>query len=98
MSAFSEAYNKLFPPATAREVYGIKPAQPVKEPTGDEQLGIDLRKSAQQTAELAGALKKRGWTVSVDIHPDTSDKGPLASVSIYRTQKLTAFDGAGEQK
>lgn len=57
-------------------------------PISDEQLADDLKKSAQNTAELAGALYKRGWTVSVNIYPYTSDKGSTANVSVYRNQVL----------
>lgn len=94
MSAFSEAYQKLFPSPSAREVYEVKP----KTPTSDEQMADDLRKSAKQTADLAGALAARGWTVSVNIYPRTSDKGPTASVSVYRTQNLTPADGRAEHE
>jgi hypothetical protein len=67
-----------------------KKVDPVEaEPISDEQLAIQLKESAQQTAGLAGALKRRGWQVSVTIYPDTSDKGPTASVNVYRTQTLS---------
>ncbi len=88
MSVFNEAYQKVFPGPSAREVYGVKTSQT----TNDEQLADDLRKAAKTTAGLAGALQQRGWKVSVDIYPYTSDKGPTASVSVYRTQTLISVD------
>lgn len=54
----------------------------------DDEVAAKLKESAQETARLAGVLQKRGWTVSVNIYPYTSDNGPMASVSAYRTQKL----------
>ena len=58
-------------------------------PISDEQIVEQLKSYARHTADLAGKLRERGWTVSVTIYPYTSDKGPSAMVSVYRTQTLS---------
>lgn len=90
MSAFTEAYRKIFPSATVREVYNIKPQAKSGASTVDEDLAAELKRSAQRTAELAGELRSRGWQVTVDIYPSTSDKGPIAHVRVYRTHTLAS--------
>lgn len=57
-------------------------------PITDEQLAASLKEAAEHTAYLAGELVKRRWTVSVNIYPYTSDKGPTANISVYRNQVL----------
>lgn len=84
MSAFTEAYRKLFPPPSAREAYTVKAVQ-----TTDEQLVEQLKSYARHTADLAGKLHDRGWQVSVYIYPYTPDKGAVSQVSVYRTQTLS---------
>lgn len=65
-----------------------KATEPEAAVENDSQIAEELKLAAQRTAELAGTLNQRGWNVSVDIYPYTTDKGPVAHVSVHRTQTL----------
>lgn len=81
MSAFSEAYNKLFPPATAREVYGIHAKEPLPINTGM------LEQLAHGEQLISFRLIGGGFCNSKT----------MAREILRLRAKLTAFDGGAER-
>jgi hypothetical protein len=70
------------------KLFGQAKKEPEPDVGNDSHIAAELKATAQRTAELAGMLHRRGWRVSVGIYADTSDKGPVATVCVTRTQTL----------